>query len=74
MLPLVGHRFFHGQSWELSLLSVALFGHVLLDGGILSTQNPSDGLAWAVIAHRLPVALRLCLRFEARGNPCVSCG
>lgn len=54
-LPWLGHRLRRGRSWSFGLVSLALVAHVVLDGAVLATRSDDTLLAWAVLAHRLPV-------------------
>lgn len=58
-LPTLLHRLEHGRAWSLGLVAIALGAHVVLDGAVLSVRGDDVPLAWAVVAHRLPVGFAI---------------
>ena len=67
-LPSVGHRLGRGRLWSIGPLLLVLGGHVALDGAILSIRGEDAPLAWAVVAHRLPVGFALVVAVQASGR------
>ena len=64
-LPWIGHRLWRSRSWSLGVVAVGLVVHVVLDGAVLATQTPDAALAWAVVAHRLPVGFAIVVATHA---------
>ncbi|MEM6370251.1 MAG: permease [Myxococcota bacterium] len=53
------HRLELSAQWLLGLLLLAVLVHVFIDGSILSLADERRPLAWAVVAHRLPVGFAI---------------
>ncbi|MCG8554667.1 MAG: permease [Proteobacteria bacterium] len=74
-LPSVGQRFWRSRSWSLAFVVLSLLAHVVLDGMVLATQSDGAPLAWAVVAHRLPVGFAVVVTTQAaRRSAAVSWG
>jgi hypothetical protein len=57
-LPWLFHRWAAGRAVSTGIAAVALIAHVLVDGAVLGLEEESP-LAWAVVAHRLPIGFAL---------------
>lgn len=68
-LPSVAHGLRRGSLWSLGLLGLVVVTHVLLDGAVLSIRGNTAPLAWAVVAHRLPVGFAIVVAVEAARQP-----
>jgi hypothetical protein len=68
-IPLWGHRLGRRRVWSLSLAVVALLVHVVLDGAVLATRADAPPLAWAVVAHRLPVGFAIVVAAQESRRP-----
>ncbi len=66
-LPIVGHRLW-STTWSLGVVVVALSAHAVLDGAALAVRGDHSPLAWAVVAHRLPVGFALVVAANTLGK------
>ena len=69
LLPTLAHRLGGGPRWSLLPIAPALIAHVLFDGAVLSLENESELLGWAVVAHRLPAGFAVVLAAQASPRP-----
>jgi uncharacterized membrane protein YraQ (UPF0718 family) len=69
VLPWVGHRFGQGRSGSLWLVGLAVSLHLLLDGAVLSIEDHSGLLPWAVVIHRLPVGFAVAVAAQGSARP-----
>lgn len=60
-LPSVCSGFALRRAWTLAPLALFSLLHLLLDGAVLGMEHGPDSVAWAVIAHRLPLGFILAL-------------
>ncbi|MEM1025747.1 MAG: permease [Myxococcota bacterium] len=63
------HRLELSAQWLLGLLLLAVLVHVFIDGSILSLADERRPLAWAVVAHRLPVGFAIAAAVQSWRPP-----
>lgn len=68
LLPARTHRAGQRGTWPLGVLLLALTVHAGLDGALLS-QSGDAPLAWAIVAHRLPVGFAVVLAVRGSERP-----
>ena len=61
IIPMVAHHYWQNPRWSEMFILLALGIHLLLDGAVLSIQEPSGLMGWAVVIHRLPVGFAIAL-------------
>ena len=69
ILPMVAHHYGQNPRWSQVFILLALGFHLLLDGAVLSVQEPSGLMGWAVVIHRLPVGFAIALAAGASAHP-----
>ena len=52
VIPMLVHHFGHKPRWSEVFIVLALGIHLFLDGAVLSVQEPSGMMGWAVVIHR----------------------
>ncbi|MDD9938312.1 MAG: permease [Myxococcales bacterium] len=67
--PSLLHRLSPGRAGEFAVVGLALTAHVVLDGAVLAIQHDDGAVAWAVVAHRLPVGFAIVVAAEGSRRP-----